>query len=54
MDNLVRPCRALYRLGVGVVATRRYYRVGPTFWTDHQWDDETRLAALYRIYEREA
>lgn len=26
---------------------RRYYRVGPTIWTDHAWDEETRYAAFY-------
>lgn len=27
--------------------TGRYYRVSPAFWIDHDWDDDTRLAALY-------
>lgn len=28
-------------------APGRYYRVSPEFWTDHRWDDDTRLAGLY-------
>jgi hypothetical protein len=32
---------------VSPAAARRYFRVGPSFWHDHAWNDDERLAALY-------
>lgn len=29
--------------------SRQYFKVGPSFWTDHAWNDDERLVALYLL-----